>query len=82
MDNISQDRSDYISLTDLIDYAVTKNDTEEEAIRDLLALIKNSNIPVFQQYNGIRPRIEKTNIKLKQKLNARLTELFNDELPF
>ncbi|MBR0574639.1 MULTISPECIES: hypothetical protein [Pasteurellaceae] len=82
MSEINQDRDDYVSLYDLMEYARTKHNSDRAAARDLLILAGNKSIPLFKQYGGIRPRIEPlTSTSLIKELNTVVKN--NDmELPF
>ncbi|MDP8079699.1 hypothetical protein [Phocoenobacter skyensis] len=82
MSEISQDRDDYVSLYDLMEYARAKHNSDSEAAQDLLDLAENKNIPLFKQYGGIKPRIEPvSSTNLLNELNAVVRS--NDmELPF
>ncbi|WP_386693100.1 MULTISPECIES: hypothetical protein [Lonepinella] len=84
----SQIIGDYISLYDLLEWAKPNYPSLSETAKDLLRLFKDKNIQTYHFYNGIKPRIEKTNIKISEmlsiliKYNAYYDDEPYDDIPF
>lgn len=87
--SINQNRGDYISLYDLIEWV--KNETGfnyTNSANDILDIIGNRYILLYKEYGGLKPRIEIDNkytfIKALQFVakNNGYKEVYFDNIPF
>ena len=85
---ISQNKGDYISLYDLIEWA--KNETGfnyTDTANDILRIIGDRYISLYREYGGLKPCIETDKQSFKNALqfmakNNGYEEIFDDDIPF
>ena len=86
---ISQNRDDYISLYDLIEWAKTtgRHSNYSDTASDLLRIIGGQTLQLYRAYGGLKPRIDKDDLRLNVALEFVLDNdgydvNFNTEIPF
>lgn len=86
---ISQDKNDYISIYDFVEWAKAKYPSYNATANDLIRLLNGANIQLYRQYSGIKESIDKDNTSLISALrfvakHDGYTDPFDfdDEIPF
>lgn len=86
LQQISQNRGEYISLYELIEWA--KNQTGfnyADTAKDILRIIGNRDISLYCEYGGLKPRIEKHSQDFKKTLQFLVINnayFDSEEIPF
>lgn len=89
--SISQNRDDYISLYDLIEWAKTtgRHSNYSDTASDLLRIIGGQTLQLYRAYGGLKPSIDEDNLRLNLALKFVLNnggydalDNFDDEIPF
>ena len=84
----SQNRGDYISLYDLIEWAKSEtNFNYTDTANDILRIIGDRYISLYREYGGLKPCIEADKQSFKRALqfmakNNGYEEIFDDDIPF
>lgn len=82
---LSQDRNDYISIYELVEWAKQQYPSYQATADDLLRLLRDKQIQLYRHYGGIKPSIDKDNTKFIEALrfiSENNSYNFNDGMPF
>ena len=82
---ISQNRAEYISLYELIEWAKNAGNHENlsDTASDILRILGEQNIALYREYGGLKPCIEKDKQSLKKALEfVKINNDYFDKLPF